>query len=201
VHYVVFVTTGYCWGAETTEKCMQVTPNIKGSDIVYISWPKSATLDKHYTRVQDAYIDSVTRVGGVITIKGFVGEHTKAHPDWLESRFINPDLKVTAVGRRDVRAVVALVNGLADPTPVATDGVYTSSVWYDDNFTINKGTVAQPKYAFTARYTFVSEEIATIVAGSEGPRILTWQVQDAAANRQGTILCTLTVMLHNFTQS
>lgn len=150
---------GYCWGAGTD---LNVTPDIRPGDVVGITFPDGAAAD---VATQDAYVTSVNYVDGqdTFTVVGHIG--AGVNPDSVEQRIVNPELTGTAVSRRDIRAV---------PGPLApsTNGQYQSSL------TINGDT-------FTATYVFLDPAVARIAATGGGERVLSWQVTDAAANRQG----------------
>ena len=86
-----------------------------------------------------------------------------------EQRIIEPELRNTAVARRDIRAV---------PGPPARDAnnSYTSDLAFNGD-------------TFTATYVFDDPAVARVAAGASlGERLLSWQLTDAAANRQGVTI-------------
>lgn len=148
---------GVCWGADTSH---QVTPDIRPGDVVSLTLPDGL---KDETTVADTYVtEDMTLDGNVITVNGHVGPGVD--PTRMEQRIINPDLKETDVGRRDIRAV---------PGETTTEAAYTSTMVVSDT-------------TFLATYTFVDPATAAIAAAADhGERAMSWQVQDADANRQG----------------
>jgi hypothetical protein len=149
---------GVCWGADTSH---QVTPDIRPGDVVSLTLPDGL---KDETTVADTYVtEDMTLEGNVITVNGYVGPGV--NPARMEQRIINPDLKETDVGRRDIRAV---------PGETTTEAAYTSTLTFPSAST------------FLATYTFVDPATAAIAAAADhGERAMAWQVQDADANRQG----------------
>ncbi|MGK5171935.1 chitobiase/beta-hexosaminidase C-terminal domain-containing protein [Geodermatophilus sp. CPCC 205761] len=153
---------GACWGAGAGPD-LQVTPDIRAGDMVRIRFGDTVLGD---TIVQDAAVDaSAVRSGNTVTVTGYIKDGVNLSQ--VEQRVINPDLKDTSVGRRDVRAV-----------PGGTgDTGYTSSLAIND-----------AANTFTATYTFTGADAATVaemVATGGGERFMSWQVQDTAGNRQG----------------
>jgi hypothetical protein len=151
---------GACWGAGTN---LQVTPDIRAGDKVQIRFGTTVLGD---TIVQDAAVNAgATRSGNTVTVSGYLNDGVNAAQ--VEQRVINPDLKDTTIGRRDIRAV---------PGGTGGDG-YTSSLAIDE-----------AANTFKATYNFTGADAATVaglVAGGGGERMMSWQVQDAAGNRQG----------------
>lgn len=153
---------GVCWGAGTG---LRVTPDIRPGDVASISFGGNEAGD---TRVQDAFVDADTvQNGNTVIIKGHIG------PDVVqantEQRVIEPQLVDTAIGRRDVRAVPG-------PLTPAARGGYASALEFNGD-------------TFTATYVFDDPTVADIVAhASLGPRLLSWEFVDAAANRQGVTI-------------
>ena len=155
---------GYCWGAGTN---LKVTPDIKPGDRVSIRFGTAANADADdSTTVADAFVnadsvlDEATRT---LTVTGaFNGG---LNPAQVEQRIVNPELTTTDVARRDVRAVPG---GLV----AAPKGGYSSSLEVTGN-------------TFTATYVFTTLETARIAATGGGERFMSWQVEDAEANRQG----------------
>jgi hypothetical protein len=151
---------GACWGAGTN---LQVTPDIRAGDSVQIRFGNTILGD---TIVQDAAVNaSAVRTGNTVTVRGYFNDGV--NPARVEQRVINPELKDTSVGRRDVRAV---------PGGTGDDG-YTSSL-----------TIDEAANTFTAVYNFTgadAAQVAEAVATGGGERFMTWQVEDGAGNRQG----------------
>ncbi len=155
---------GYCWGAGTN---LKVTPDIKPGDRVSIRFGTAANADADdSTTVADAFVnadsvlDEATRT---LTVTGaFNGG---LNPAQVEQRIVNPELTASDVARRDVRAVPG---GLV----AAPKGGYSSNLEITGN-------------TFTATYVFTTLETARIAATGGGERFMSWQVEDAEANRQG----------------
>ena len=149
---------GACWGAGTT---LKVTPDIVAGDRVTIAFPDGTGAD---TTVQDAAVDAdPVQDGSTVRVTGHVAAGVNRAQ--LEQRIVNPDLSAF-VGKRDVRAV---------PGPVvsAPGGAYQS------------GLDIAADGSFTATYIFTSAQAAQVTAGSPGARLMSWQLEDGAANRQG----------------
>lgn len=153
---------GVCWGAGTG---LKVTPDILPGDKVTISFGGQAAGD---TTVQDAFVtEKSTLSGSTLTVKG----HIAAGVDTAntEQRIIEPQLTSTAVGRREVRA-------LPGPITPARGGAYSSGITFAGD-------------TFTATYNFDDPAVAQIAAdASLGERLLSWQLVDAAGNRQGVTI-------------
>ena len=155
---------GYCWGAGTN---LKVTPDIKPGDRVSIRFGTAANADADdSTTVADAFVnadsvlDEPTRT---LTVTGVF--NGGLNPAQVEQRIVNPELTTTDVARRDVRAVPG---GLV----AAPKGGYSSNLEVT-------GTT------FKATYVFNTLETARIAANGGGERFMSWQVEDAEANRQG----------------
>jgi Chitobiase/beta-hexosaminidase C-terminal domain len=151
---------GACWGAGTN---LQVTPDIRAGDKVQIRFGSTILGD---TIVQDAAVNAgAVRTGNTVTVRGYINDGVNAAQ--VEQRVINPDLKDTSIGRRDIRAV-----------PGGTgDTGYTSNLAIDE-----------AANTFTATYNFTGADAAAVaeaVATGGGERMMSWQVQDGAGNRQG----------------
>jgi hypothetical protein len=151
---------GVCWGAGTG---LNVTPDILPGDAVTI---KFAGVEAGTTTVQDTYVTgtSVLSADNTVTVKGRVAGGV--NKDQMEQRIIDPALKDTAVGRRDVRAA---------PGPLTADDGYRSSLEFG----------LDGPDTFTATYIFDEAAAAELVANAGGARSMAWQEQDADANRQG----------------
>ncbi|MBJ7450860.1 MAG: fibronectin type III domain-containing protein [Blastococcus sp.] len=149
---------GACWGAGTD---LQVTPDIRPGDVVSLDLPG---VDADVT-TQDGFVTGVNYVDGAstFTVVGHIG--AGVNQDNTEQRIVNPDLKDTAVGRRDIRAI---------PGPLTPDrnGVYESSLEFSGE-------------TFTATYVFTDPAVARMAATGGGERLLTWQETDVDGNRQG----------------
>lgn len=151
---------GVCWGDGTG---LKVTPDIKPGDAVTIKFDGK---EAGTTTVQDTYVtgSSVLTDGTTVTVKGRVA--AGVNKDQMEQRIIDPALKDTSVGRRDVRAVSG---------PLTADDGYRSSLEFG---------LDGPE-TFTATYIFDEPAAADIVANAGGARSMAWQEEDADANRQG----------------
>lgn len=150
---------GVCWGAGTG---LKVTPDILPGDTVAISFGGS---EAGATVVQDTYVTAPSVLdGSTVTVKGHVG--TGVNRNQMEQRIVEPALKDTSVGRRDVRAV---------PGDLAQEDGYRSQLQFD---TDGPGT-------FTATYILDDAAAAEIAADAGGARSMAWQEQDADGNRQG----------------
>jgi hypothetical protein len=148
---------GYCWGAGTS---LAVTPDIQPKDVVSITFPDGVTGE---TTTAGAMVTAdPTLSGNTVTVTGVLGG---AIPAQLEQRIVNPDL-VPDIGKRDIRATDATL------TP-APKGGYSSSLAVSGD-------------TFTATYVFEDAAVAEKAANSDlGERAMSWQVEDADANRQG----------------
>jgi hypothetical protein len=150
---------GVCWGAGTAVK---VTPDIQPGDVVSISFDGKSFGE---TTTQGMYVTSAPVLdsdGVTLTVKGHIDD--SVNPAQAEQRIVEPAFKDTAVGRRDVRAVLG---------PLTADEGYSSSLEVNG---VN----------WTATYVFDEPEAAKIArdAGA-GVRAMSWQVEDVDANRQG----------------
>ena len=157
---------GYCWGAGTG---LNVTPDIRPGDKVNISFngiDAGDTIAGDTYVTQSAYIPAGTP--NTLIVKGYVGPDVDRAQ--MEQRIINPDLVNTEIGRRDIRAVPG-------PLTPAPKGGYSSALTFE-------GEPGQPA-TFTATYVFQDAANAVIASKSGGERAMSWQVEDADANRQG----------------
>lgn len=148
---------GVCWQG--------VTPNIKPGDEVTVSFADGTT-DSATTLTPE--VTGYAKAGAAdLVVRGI---RTNAVPRaQIEQRIVAPDLKDTAVGRRDVRAP-------------ARPGPYTSTLSFPTATT------------FTARYHFTDNpgtpavnegtQMRNIAAQGQ-KRVLSWQAVDADGNRQG----------------
>jgi len=150
---------GYCWGAGTG---LKVTPDIKGGDVVTMKFAGQAVGD---TTVAGAAVTEVQYSPGsnIVKVLGRLG--AADNPLQLEQRVVNPELKDTAIARRDVRAVPG-------PLVAAPRGGYSSQLETSGS-------------TFTATYDYTDPALAAKVAAGGGERMMSWQVEDADANRQG----------------
>ena len=153
---------GACWGAGTD---LNVTPDIRAGDKVSIKFDDNFVED---TIVQDAAVDTDTTIveaTRTVTVKGHIADGVNGvNPDHTEQRIVNPDL-VDLIGKRDVRA-------LRGPLVPSDKGGYSSGL-----------DIANGR--FTATYVFDTLEAARTAAGGGGERFMSWQAEDANANRQG----------------
>ena len=150
---------GACWGAGTD---LKVTPDIRAGDKVSIKFPDEFVED---TIVQDAAVDTDTTIDEAtrtVTVRGYIA--SGVNQDQTEQRIVNPDL-VDLIGKRDVRA-------LRGPLVPSDKGGYSSGL-----------DIANGR--FTATYVFDTLEAARTAAGGGGERFMSWQAEDADANRQG----------------
>src|SRR3954452_2144183 len=163
---------GYCWGAGTN---LKVTPDIRPGDVVQISFP--GVQDAGDTTVADTFVTGdAVQDGNKVTVTGHVGADVKQ--DQMEQRIVEPALVDTAVGKRDVRAAPG-------PMTPAAKGGYSSSLEFPTTDT------------FVATYLFDADldpataptaddlqTAKTAANASLGERAMSWQVEDADANRQ-----------------
>jgi hypothetical protein len=151
---------GVCWGNNTN---LKVTPDIQAGDKVTIKFSGTGAGD---TMVADTSVGpdhaKLESDGVTVTVKGRVA--AGVNQAQTEQRVVNPDL-TALVGRRDVRA-------LPGPLAAAPKGGYRSSLEFSGN-------------TFTATYVFDDPKAAEITAKTGVERMMSWQVEDAAANRQG----------------
>ncbi len=152
---------GACWGDGTG---LKVTPNLLPGDKATISFDGEANAGD--TTVQDAFATAINYTPGsaTFTVTGHIG--AGVIKEQTEQRIVNPALRDTAVAKRDIRAVPG---GLAR----AAKGGYSSNLEF-----LTPGT-------FTATYVFDDAAVARIAATGGGTRFMTWQEEDADANRQG----------------
>jgi Fibronectin type III domain len=173
---------GVCWGAGTG---VNVTPDIVPGDLVTIKFGGTAFGD---TTVQSAgfvndpsgvpapTMSLATSPGGqtndTLIVEGTIDPANNA-PDAanMEQRIVNPDGFRTNLGKRDIRAVP----GPLTASPKAGTSTYSSKL-----------DVAGDK--FTATYVFSDPAVAQIAKDGGGQRLLSWQLTDAAANRQGVTI-------------
>ncbi|WP_236557554.1 hypothetical protein [Arthrobacter sp. 9AX] len=150
---------GVCWGAGTG---LNVTPDIRPGDVVSIRFGPT---EVGATTVQDAYVNADSVLDGTtVTVRGYVA--AGVNKNQMEQRIVEPALKDTGVGRRDVRAV---------PGPLTVDAGYRSGLEFD---------VDGPN-TFTATYIFDEPNAARLAAEAVGASALAWEAQDANDNRQG----------------
>jgi hypothetical protein len=161
---------GYCWGAGVLG--MDVTPDIQPGDVASIRFGSVAAGE---TTVQDGYVsadasqETTTLSGDTVIVRGHIGPNVIQ--DQTEQRIVEPALVDTVVGKRDVRAIPG-------PLVPAPKGGYSSGLAFNDT-----------AHTFTATYVFDDPAVATIAANAGlGERLLSWEVVDAAANRQGVTI-------------
>ena len=148
---------GYCWGAGTG---LNVTPDIQKGDKVSITFADGASGDT--TTSTGSATTHAALSGNTVTVEGAYGSDVIAGQ--AEVRIVNPDL-TALVGKRDVRAVTG---GLT----VAPRGGYSSNL-----------EMAGGK--FTATFDFDTLKAAQTAAATQVERFMSWQFEDADANRQG----------------
>lgn len=173
---------GVCWGAGTG---VNVTPDIVPGDVVTL---KFGGTDFGDTTVQSAgFADDPSSVpaptmslasspGGqpddTLIVEGTIDPADNApDPANVEQRIVNPDGFRTSLGKRDIRAVP----GPLTASPKAGTGTYSSKL-----------DVVGDK--FTATYVFSEPATAQAAKDGGGQRLLSWQLADAAANRQGVTI-------------
>jgi hypothetical protein len=165
---------GYCWGAGTG---VNVTPDIQPGDQVSISFA-SGGLAGDMT-VQDGFVDTdsvLDEASKTLTITGHIA--AGVNQAQTEQRIINPELRDTDIGRRDVRA---LPGGITADTGYASSLEFLPGVPDDPATPANEAT--DPR--FKATYIFDTIETARMAAGGGGERFMAWQIEDNDANRQG----------------
>lgn len=160
---------GYCWGAGTG---VNVTPDIQPGDVASIRFGDTKAGE---TRVQDGFVNAdatqepTIHSGHTVIVRGHIG--ADVIKDQTEQRIVEPALTDTVIGRRDVRA-------LPGPMTPAPKGGYSSGLAFND-----------ADHTFTATYIFDDPAVATIAANAGlGERLLSWEVVDADANRQGVTI-------------
>jgi hypothetical protein len=153
---------GFCWGEGTN---LKVTPDIKAGDKVTVTFPDGTggTTTTSSAQASNAVLgaDGVT-----VTIDVTLG--TDVDPAQVEQRIVEPDL-IPYIGRRDARAVPG-------PEAPGPRGGYSSSLQ----------EVPGSPGKYVAKYTFDDPAAAKVAANAAlGERAMSWQVEDADANRQG----------------
>jgi hypothetical protein len=156
---------GVCWGNDTG---LKVTPDIRPGDKVNISFngidAGDTTTANTFVTEDMSLVNGTSGTKDTLVVHGFVGEGVNRAQ--MEQRIINPDLVETAIGRRDIRAVP----GPLTPSP---KGGYSSALTFEGD-------------TFTATYVFQNAGDALIASQADlGERAMSWQVEDADANRQG----------------
>ena len=152
---------GVCWGAGTG---LNVTPDIRPGDVVSIRFGATPAGD---VRTQDAFVTAdAVQNGTTVTVGGHIGLGViRAN---TEQRIIDGALVDTAVGKRDVRAIPS------DVLVPSANNSYSSMLQFPTADT------------FLATYLFEDAATAAIVANAGlGERMMSWEVVDAANNRQG----------------
>lgn len=174
---------GPCWGDGTTlgrTDLPQVTPDIRPGDVVSVRNAAGQLLAD--TVVQDGYVTPDTAPVMNTAGTGFTvtGHAAAAIPDdQMEQRIINPELTGTGVARRDIRAVLTANNAM-EPAP---KGGYSSRLEVD-----NAAATFTAFYDFTMNGVIdvaTARSVAALAASSGGERLMSWELTDAAANRQG----------------
>jgi hypothetical protein len=151
---------GVCWGVGAGAG-LNVTPDIKAGDKVSIKFPDNTSDD---TIVSGGVASNATQSGTKVTVTGKLDP--SFDPAFVEQRIINPAL-VDLIGKRDVRA-------LPGPLAAAPKGGYTS------------GMEIAADGSYTATYVFDTQAAADAAANADlGERLMSWQAQDPAGNRQG----------------
>ena len=187
---------GFCWGndipgfrdGEPATTIPAITPEILPGDQILLTFENPDPLYGATTDIEtlDAYVaplspevpavSDVTTVlfGGLqysrFTVTGHIGDAVNRAN--LEQRIVNPDLTGTTVAKRDVRAVPPTVAGVFEPN---NTGAYLSILEFD----------LDGPNTFRATYLFAEADVARIAATGGGERLLSWQLTDPAANRQG----------------
>jgi hypothetical protein len=156
---------GYCWGNDTN---LKVTPDIRPGDKVNISFngidAGDTTTANTFVTEDMSLVNGTSGTKDTLVVHGFVGAGVNRAQ--MEQRIINADLVDTAIGRRDIRAVP----GPLTPSP---KGGYSSAMTFEGD-------------TFTATYVFQNAGDALIASRADlGERAMSWQVEDADANRQG----------------
>ena len=149
---------GVCWGNGTS---LKVTPDILPGDVVSIEIGGEVLAA---TTVGDSYVTTGSTLsddGLTMTVTGRIGP--SVNRDNFEQRIIEPALRDTIIGRRDIRAV---------PGDPVQEAGYTSQVTFSGD-------------TFTATYVFETADVAAIAAAASGERAMTWELTDPDANRQG----------------
>ena len=146
---------GLCWGAGTN---LKVTPDLQPGDLITV---KRGALLLGDSIIQNGHITSFELVGTTVTIKGFVASNVV--PANMEVRIVNPLLLGTTVQKRQVNAVF---------------GPLTGNVGYSSGLQV-AGT------AFTANFTFNTQQAADIAGSGEAMSLSMWQVTSPAGDRQG----------------
>jgi Chitobiase/beta-hexosaminidase C-terminal domain/Fibronectin type III domain len=150
---------GICWGAGGG---LNVTPDIQIGDVVSVKFGGVVAGD---TTTGDAEVTGSQVTGNTLTVQGHIGQ--SVNPAFLEQRIIAPDLVDNpTVGKRSVAAIPG-------PLVQSAKGNYQSGM-----------TVDVPNQTFTATYVFDTPATAD-TAGAGDMRVMSWQDQDPAGNRQG----------------
>jgi hypothetical protein len=154
---------GICWGVGTGSP--NVTPDIVGGDQVVLKFSDNTTSD---ATSLDTNVTDWALNGSTLVVNGHYGPDVD--PTFLEQRIINPDLLNTDVGFRDVRAVPG-------PLTVNRRNPSFASMLETDAAT----------HTFKATYEFANADTAKVAQAGQ-MRAMSWQNQDAAANRQGVTI-------------
>lgn len=160
---------GYCWGEGGG---LNVTPDILPGDIVSLKIQGVNGLPDVYdaTTVLDVHASDAVKLD-VDTMVVDVHIGNGVDPANVEQRIVEPALRETTVGKRDIRAAVG-------PMAPSNNNSYQSSI------TAHAG-VGDLNYR--AEYDFANALDAIDVAAnpSLGERAMAWEFTDPDANRQG----------------
>ncbi|MEV6735788.1 hypothetical protein AB0N14_02120 [Streptomyces sp. NPDC051104] len=151
---------GLCWGAGGG---LQVTPDIRAGDVVSVKFAGTVVADT--TALDVAVTGGTLTAPTTLVIQGRLGP--AVDPAFTEQRIVEPALRETEIGRRDVRSVPG-------PLANAPKGGYASGLNVADG-------------SFTATYEFLNADTAAIAAGGQY-QVMAWQDQDADGNTQGVTI-------------
>jgi Fibronectin type III domain len=153
---------GVCWQG--------VTPDIKPNDVVRVSFPNGASDSTTTQRPEvtpQADSNGFKKVGAFDLVVD--GQRGTVPLSRIEQRIVNPDMNLTDIGRRDIRAP-------------SRPGPYTSTLTNGPT----TGTFRATYHFVTDADTTAAEATAMRDLAAEGQmRALSWQVTDNAGNRQG----------------
>lgn len=144
-----------CWGDGTN---LKVTPNIKINDKIEI---KHNNLLLAEMLIKNGYIINKNINNNIITINGYLDNNVNLNN--IELRIVNPDLKNTIIGRRDVRATYGNI--------IPVGGGYMSGISVNNN-------------DFIATFEFLDTAVAKIVFNGAFSLSM-WDITDNLGNRLG----------------